>query len=71
MTRAFQDDRGNSSSMRIIWAICVLTVMFTWSYVSIKAGTLFSFEIGDAVFMGFLFGGKVGQKYLEGKNNKQ
>jgi hypothetical protein len=71
MSKAFQDDKGNGSSMRWVWAICVLTIMFTWSYVCIKAGTLFSFQIGDATLMAFLFGGKVGQKYLEAKNGKQ
>ena len=69
MNRLLQDDKGNNSTMRIVWAISVLTVMFTWSFVCITEGKFLSFEIGDATLIAFLFGGKIGQKYLENKNN--
>ena len=65
MAKAFEDDTGNRSIMRIVWALCVLTIMFVWAYVCIKNNTLYSFQIGDATLMAFLFGGKIGQKYLE------
>ena len=70
MSKSFQDDKGNTSIMRIVWAISVLTIMFTWSAVCFMKGDLISFQIGDATLVAFLFGGKVGQKYLEGKDSK-
>ena len=68
MSKAFEDDNGNKSSMRLIWAICVLTIMAVWAVVCIKNNQLYSFELGDAALMTGLFGGKVAQKYLEAKN---
>ena len=68
--KAFQDDIGDTSILRIVWAICVLTVFFVWAWTSIKSGHIVSFEIGDATLIAFLFGGKVGQKYIE-KNVKR
>ena len=65
-----QDDDGNQSTMRLVWAVSVLVIIGTWSYVSISGGQLQNFQLGDAMFIGVLFGGKVAQKYMEGKNGK-
>lgn len=70
MAKVFQDDSGNTSSMRIVWAVCVLTVMGVWAYICISTDKLWSFQIGDATLMAFLFGGKIGQKYLEKRNGE-
>jgi len=65
--KAFEEDNGQLSSMRIVWSICVLTVFGVWAYTCINTGALISFEVGDATLIGMLFGGKIGQKYLETK----
>ena len=66
--KLFEDDKGNSSSMRVVWALCVLMVFGVWSYICIQKGELISFQVGDATLIAFLFGGKLGQKYIELKN---
>lgn len=63
----FQDHEGNLSSTRIVWAISVLLIVITWSYVCIKNGQLHSFTTGDALWIATLFGGKVGQSFVERK----
>jgi len=63
--KAFDDDDGNRSITRIVWAITVLTIIWTWSYICISKGELFNFAIGDATLMGILFGGKIASKYAE------
>ena len=65
-----QDDHGNSSTMRAVWVMGVLIILGTWAFICISTGTLQHFTTGDAVFFGMLIGGKVAQKYVEGKNGK-
>jgi len=60
-----EDHEGNLSSMRIVWTIAVLTIVFTWTYVSFSSGTLQNFTTGDAAWFAALFGGKVAQSYVE------
>jgi hypothetical protein len=36
----FKDGNGNMSSFRIVWAITVLTIFFTWSYSCIATKSL-------------------------------
>lgn len=67
----FQDEKGNQSSMRFVWSVCVLTIFFVWAWMCIKNNQLYSFEIGDATLIGMLFGGKIGQKYLETKQGEK
>ena len=62
------DQRGQISTMRVVWSIAVLTIIFTWSYVSIRAGVMQSFTTGDALWMATLFGGKVAQSHIEHKS---
>ena len=63
--KIFEDDRGNRSSMRWIWAICTLTIFGVWAIISISQHELQSFGTGDAILVASLFGGKVAQKYIE------
>lgn len=65
IARLFEDNDGNLSSMRVVWTISVLTIVFTWTYISISSGTLQNFTAGDAAWFAALFGGKVAQTYVE------
>lgn len=65
MAGVFEDNDGNSSSMRIVWTVAVLTIIFVWAYISIKTLTFQNFTLGDAGWFLALFSGKVGQKYVE------
>jgi len=65
--KLIEDDKGNRSSMRAIWAICTLTIVGVWAIISISQQELQSFSTGDAILMASLFGGKVAQKYVEKK----
>jgi len=65
ISRLFEDNEGNLSSMRVVWTISVLTIVFTWTYISISSGTLQNFTTGDAAWFAALFGGKVAQTYVE------
>ncbi len=71
MSKLLQDNDGNTSSMRIVWVISVLTIIGVWAVVSLKNNQMQSFSVGDAVFIGMLFSGKVGQKYIESRNGKK
>ena len=70
MAAMFQDDSGNTSSMRIMWVVIWLVILFTWSYVSIDNKALANLSPGDAMGVAFLMAGKVGQKHIETKNGK-
>lgn len=70
MLDMFKDADGNVSSMRIVWTFAVVVIIGTWSYVSISNGTMQAFTMGDAAWFAALFGGKVGQTYVERMNNK-
>lgn len=65
LSRMLEDHEGNLSSMRIVWSFSVLTIILTWTYVSISSGTLQNFTTGDAAWFAALFGGKVAQSYVE------
>ena len=65
LSRIFEDTEGNLSSMRVVWSISVLTIVFTWTYISLSSGTLQNFTTGDAAWFAALFGGKVAQSYVE------
>ena len=67
MTDILKDSQGHESSMRIVWAICVLTIFFTWAYICISNKQMIPFSTGDATLIGMLFGGKIGQKWIEEK----
>ena len=67
MKKFFEDNEGNTSSMRIVWTITVLTIVFTWAYISLTTGVLQSFTMGDAAWFAALFGGKVAQSYVENR----
>jgi len=60
-----QDDEGNRSILRIVWAICMVGMIAIWGIVSIQAGELQSFGMGDAILMVGLSGSKVAQKFIE------
>ena len=75
MAKAFEDDNGNRSVMRMVWAGAVIIFMGTWAVVSAQNGQLEHLTMGDAMFFASLLGLKVGQKAIEvwkenGKNNK-
>jgi len=65
MARMLEDHEGNLSSMRIVWTFAVVTIILTWTYVSVSTGTLQNFTTGDAAWFAALFGGKVAQSYVE------
>jgi len=65
----FKDTDGNTSSMRIVWTVSVLTLVFTWAYISISTKHLQAFTMGDAAWFAALFAGKVGQAYVERMSN--
>lgn len=60
-----QDNEGNRSMLRIVWAICMFSMVAIWGVVSIQAGTLQTFGVGDAILLVGLSGSKVAQKYIE------
>ncbi|MFH1623567.1 MAG: hypothetical protein ABID54_00235 [Pseudomonadota bacterium] len=63
--KAFQDDDGNLSITRIVWAITIFTIIGTWSGLCFMKGELFNFTVGDATLISLLFGGKIGSKFAE------
>ena len=63
--KMFEDNEGNTSSMRIVWVFTVILIVCTWSALSFKNGTMQSFSMGDAAWFAALFGGKVAQTYVE------
>lgn len=68
LREAFSDDKNEVSSMRLCWFLTIMIIFCTWSFLCIKSNMLYSFQIGDASLIAFLFGGKIGQKYFETKN---
>ena len=63
----FKDDKGNTSSTRVVWTIGTLTIIGVWAYLCITTGTLVEITMGDATALGMVLGLKVGQKVVEGK----
>lgn len=47
---------GQTSSLRVVWAMSTMIVMFVWAYVSIVSMDIQHLTIGDAVAFGLLFG---------------
>ena len=70
MAKAFEDDMGNRSIMRMVWAGAVLIFMATWAIISAKSGSVEHFEVGDALFFASLLASKVGQKAVEAWRDK-
>ena len=65
----FKDDGKRQSSMRLVWALVTLTIFGVWAYLSIITRKFIDFTVGDSTLIGLLFGGKVGQKYIEKMSN--
>jgi hypothetical protein len=62
-----QDDKGNSSSMRLVWAAANIVILGVWAYLCVIRKEFVPWQPGETILMGLLFGGKVGQKYIEKK----
>lgn len=60
-----QDGKGNFSSARFIWIVCVLGIIFTWAYLAWKNMEMQHFSTGDAGWFTALFGSKVGTTMVE------
>lgn len=56
MKKMFEDHEGNLSSFRVVWAISVLTIVFTWAIVGVKAGIMQPWPMDGLTTVG-LFGG--------------
>lgn len=65
MSEALQDNNGNTSSMRLLFTVCILIFIGTWSIICSKNAALDPFTIGDALWFAVLFGGQAGQKFIE------
>ena len=63
----FEDDKGNKSSMRLVWAFSVIVIIATWCFVSIKTLAIATIDMGTAVAFSGLIAGKVAQKWVEEK----
>lgn len=61
----FSDDKGNISSMRFLSIFTVMTVLITWSVLSIKNNQIISFDYKDLGVLLAAFGGKSLQKFIE------
>ena len=68
--KLIQDDNGNTSSMRLVWMLAVVTILGVWAFISVTTATFQNFTLGDAGWFATLFAGKVGQKYVETQANR-
>jgi hypothetical protein len=66
----FEDDAGNTSSLRIITTTVIAMFMITWMTVSLTKMEMQPLDFGDAAFVGVVIGGKVTQKMFEKKGDK-
>ena len=72
MVNFLKDDKGNDSSLRLVWSISVLIIMVVWGMVSLECMELQHFTTGDVMWFTVLLGSKLGQKYIEtGLGGKQ
>jgi hypothetical protein len=65
--RVFEDENNVPSCMRVVWTVCIFTIMFTWSYLSIYNKQLLPFDATQVSILAISFAGKVGQKHFEVK----
>ena len=73
MASYFEDDGGNKSSMRAVWAFAVVVIISTWCIISLRTLSIAAIDMGTAAAFSGLIAGKVAQKWVEGKdcnNNK-
>lgn len=63
----FSDDKGNLSSMRILSAFIIVTVVCNWMIFCFKTGQLISFDYEEIAMLLGVLGGKIGQKAIEKK----
>lgn len=68
LLKFFSSKKNEHSMMRLIIFILSLPIIFNIIYYSIKGFTID--WSGIAVYSGILLGGKVGQKFVENKQNK-
>jgi hypothetical protein len=66
MAGIFEDQSGNKSSFRIVWAIFNLTIVTAWTITSIQAGQLQPFPL-DGITVLALFGASAGKTLAERK----
>ena len=67
MAGLFQDDQGNTSSLRWVWVLTMLTILGVWAYISVVNKGIAHMSTGDVAWIGILMAGKAGQKHLEKK----
>jgi len=68
MAKWYQDDVGNTSSMRCLSAIIIVVVVAVWTYCSLKNGHIEPLTEGHGIVAIALFGGNAGHKFAEKKN---
>lgn len=64
---ALQDDKGNTSSMRIAFLCLVVGVFLVWAIVCVMSKAIVDLPSGIQTVLGMIMTGKVAQKFAEGK----
>lgn len=67
MAKLFEDDLGNKSSMRVVWAFSVIVIVATWAIISIRNLAIAEIDMGTAAAFSGLIAGKVAQRWVEEK----
>ncbi len=63
--QVFQEDNGNTSSMRVLTALIVLVVLGNWTYFNVTTGSMVAFDLNDVMVMLAPLGVKAWQKGKE------
>ncbi len=66
----FQEDNGGLSAQRIAFFLWNTALVFVWTYISVKNGTIAQIDPGVLAGMAIMQGAKVGQKLVEEKMNQ-
>ena len=67
MSKWYQDDNGNTSSMRCLSAIIIVVFVAVWAYCSLKNGHIEPLTEGHGIVALAVFGGAAGNKFAEKK----
>ena len=69
MREFFEDDKGNKSSLRLLFFITWIAIVGVWVSISMHNWKIASLSTGDAMGVFVIHAAKVAQKYVE--NNKK
>ena len=70
MNKFLEDNGGKKSSMRLIWGFTIITIIATWSVVSILTKVMQPIDPTLGLIVASAFGAKTWQKYIETKNGQ-